>query len=600
MGKRKIKNKKRFYTTLVIIIVLLTSGVAYGAYTYFQLKNPQDLFSPIEEEKGINIGDQFDKNIINIMFVGFDKNSARSRKSELFRTDTNIVMTINLREKTIDMVSIPRDSYVTIAHSGGKDKFNAAYGHGYLNGSNGEKEKDGFKYLMDTASELLGDIPIYHYVAVDMDVVQQIVDAIGGVEIEVPTDLYKEHGKDRSGIVVNKGYQKLDGEALLYYARYRHYPRGDIERAENQQKIMMAIFDSLKKSNMFSSLPKIYQSVQENVKTNLNLNQIAALALFAKDMDKSNINAHMMPGDFGELNALSYWIINQEERVNLIKELYGVTVQAEKQDPYEEKLVSLKASVTQNILEIGQSAHIAVSGTTSLGHNKLFDPGDVGYSSSNNKIVTVSSGGVVSAVGSGNGTITVKVQEVIQTINVTVKQLKDITPPVLTLKGSETITIKAGENFTDPGAIARDEQDGNLTGSIKKSGTVNTQRAGSYKIIYSVADKSGNTAQKIRTIIVEKRETPPLPENNAPVIKLNGNQNIKLNIGDAFTDPGATAIDNEDGNLTNSIKTHGLVNTNTEGTYTITYTVEDSGGKTASVVRKIIVELNKSDSEKSR
>lgn len=417
-GKKKSKRK---YLISILFIVISALGLVSGAF-YAKMKDPQNLFV----SGNVDVNDQFNQNIINIMLVGFDKNEVRSKEGNIFRTDTNIALTIDLEKKTIDMISIPRDSYVPIANTEGKDKFNSAYGHGYLNSTTKNPEEDGFQCIMDTASELLGGVPIYYYAAVDMDVVTEIVDAIDGVEIEVPTDLYKDHGKDQSGIVIRKGYQKLDGEGLLYYARYRHYPKGDIQRVENQQKILLATFDSLKKSNMFSSLPKIYQSVQKNIKTNLNASQIAALSLFAKDLNKENINTYMMPGDFGTINNLSYWIIDQEKRVQLIQDIYGITIEPDKQDPTQEDLINLDVSISYNILEIGQTAQITARGITGLGNNQLFDPGDLSYSSSNSNIVTVSDNGVVTAVGPGNATITISTDEISQSINVTVNGTEEI------------------------------------------------------------------------------------------------------------------------------------------------------------------------------
>jgi LCP family protein required for cell wall assembly len=509
--KTRIKNKKRFYTIIIVVSVLVLSGVAYGAHYYNQLKNPQDLFSPIDNEDEIDINAQFDKNIINIMLVGFDKDEKRSKTSELFRTDTNIVVTINLEEQTVDMISIPRDSFVPIAHrGGGKDKFNSAFGYGYRYGDGEDKEEDGFKYLMDTASELLGDIPLHYYVAVDMDVVVEVVDAIGGVEMEVPIDLYRRHGRDRSKIIVDKGFQRLDGHDLLYYARYRHFPRGDIDRVENQQKILMATFDSLKKSNMFSSLPKIYQSVQKNLITNLNLNQIAALALFGKNMDKENINTHTMPGDFGNLNELSYWIIDQDERVKLIEDIYGITIVADEQDPTEDKLVTLDVKISKDILDIGEKAEISTEGTTNLGYHKMFDPGDLNYESSNSDIATVNDNGIVTAISPGNATITLRVGGISKQINVTVKAPPDKTPPVISLIGEKTITLNVGDAFKDPGAKATDDVDGDISDRIVTSispGKINTSQPGEYTITYSVSDKSGNAAKTVaRTVIVKNKE----------------------------------------------------------------------------------------------
>lgn len=420
-GKKKSKRK---YLISILFIVISAFGLVSGAF-YAKMKDPQNLFVPTQGGN-VDVNDQFDQNIINIMLVGFDKDEARSKEGNIFRTDTNIILTINLEKKTIDMISIPRDSYVSIANTKGMDKFNSAYGHGYLNSITKNPEEDGFQCIMDTASELLGGIPIYYYAAVDMDVVTEIVDAIGGVEIEVPTDLYKDHGKDQSGIVIPEGQQKLDGEGLLYYARYRHYPKGDIQRVENQQKILLATFDSLKKSNMFSSLPKIYQSVQKNIYTNLDVSQITALALFAKDLSRENINTYMMPGDFGTINNLSYWIIDQKKRVQLIQDIYGITIEPDEQDPTQEDLINLDVSISYNILEIGQTAQITARGITGLGNNRLFDPGDLSYSSSNSNIVTVSDNGVVTAVGPGNATITISTDEISQSINVTVNGQKKI------------------------------------------------------------------------------------------------------------------------------------------------------------------------------
>ena len=149
--------------------------------------------------------------------------------------------------------------------------------------------------------------------------------------------------------------------------------QGDIDRVENQQKILMATFESLKKSNKFTALPKIYQSLKRNIKTNLELNQIAALALFGKNIDREDINIRTMPGEFGNLNSLSYWIIDQQKRVELIKELYGITIAPDKQDPTEDKLETLIANLSKNILDIGEKAEITAKGTTNLGYEKLFD-----------------------------------------------------------------------------------------------------------------------------------------------------------------------------------------------------------------------------------
>ncbi|MFL0798157.1 MAG: PHB depolymerase family esterase [Cellvibrionaceae bacterium] len=147
-------------------------------------------------------------------------------------------------------------------------------------------------------------------------------------------------------------------------------------------------------------------------------------------------------------------------------------------------------------------------------------------------------------------------------------------PPEITLVGSEDIAIISGSNWTDPGATATDEEDGDLTSSIVVSGSVNTNVIGVYTLTYSVTDSGGLPASVDRIVRVLDGTT-----NLAPTITLNGAAVVSVGSGDAWNDPGATANDNEDGDLTSSIVKGGdhPVNTAIEGTYSVTYTVMDNG-----------------------
>jgi hypothetical protein len=156
--------------------------------------------------------------------------------------------------------------------------------------------------------------------------------------------------------------------------------------------------------------------------------------------------------------------------------------------------------------------------------------------------------------------------------------------PVITLNGEPTVTISVGDSFTDEGATATDFEDGDLTDSIEVSGdTVNTAVAGTYVIRYNVTDSDGNAAAEVtRTVIVTT--------GGVPTITLNGAATVNLNVGDTFTDPGATATDPEDGDLTGSIAVGGdTVNTAVAGTYVITYNVADSDGNAAPEVTRTVI-----------
>ena len=167
-------------------------------------------------------------------------------------------------------------------------------------------------------------------------------------------------------------------------------------------------------------------------------------------------------------------------------------------------------------------------------------------------------------------------------INRTVNVVADTVPPIITLIGDSTINLNVGDPYTEQGATALDNVDGDLTSSISISGSVNTAVAGTYILTYSVTDSSGNNASVNRTVNVIADTTPP-------VITLNGSSVIDINVGDSYTELGATATDNVDGDLTSSIVISGSVNTAVAGTYIINYSVSDAAGNNASVNRTVNV-----------
>jgi hypothetical protein len=155
--------------------------------------------------------------------------------------------------------------------------------------------------------------------------------------------------------------------------------------------------------------------------------------------------------------------------------------------------------------------------------------------------------------------------------------IKDTTPPVITLKGSNPMSVSLGSVFVDPGATATDNVDGLVLVSV--SGSVNTAVVGTYTLTYSASDRAGNKATATRTVYV--KDTTP------PVITLNGSNPMTVTQGSVFTDPGATATDNVDG--TDPVTVSGSVNTAMVGTYTLTYSATDQADNTATATRTVYV-----------
>ena len=158
----------------------------------------------------------------------------------------------------------------------------------------------------------------------------------------------------------------------------------------------------------------------------------------------------------------------------------------------------------------------------------------------------------------------------------------DTTAPVITVLGSNPVQVEAGTTYTDAQATSTDNYDGEITSKIVASSTVNTAATGTYEVVYTVKDSSGNEASSTRTVTVA--DTLP------PTLTLIGSSTITIKIGHEFTDPGATASDSFDTSVSSSsVVASGTVNTSVVGTYTIDYSVSDASGNTATTSRTVNV-----------
>ena len=157
----------------------------------------------------------------------------------------------------------------------------------------------------------------------------------------------------------------------------------------------------------------------------------------------------------------------------------------------------------------------------------------------------------------------------------------DTANPELELFGGARVTREAGQAWAEPGAAGHDARDGNLTASITVTGTVDMNTTGTYVLTYSVADAAGNEANASRTVTVV--------DTTHPVLTLLGDANMSQAKDSAWVDPGATASDSLDGNLTSSITITGTVDVNTTGVYTLTYSVSDGASNEANATRVVNV-----------
>ncbi|MBQ6692631.1 MAG: LCP family protein, partial [Clostridia bacterium] len=298
----------------------LTTNAA-GVPTPTPLPTPEPTPTPMSEAEIEALSDlSFMKNRVNIMVFGIDRSEERLASGS-FRTDTMILVTVNFKKNTVDMISIPRDTYVKLYNKKGMlideldpyNKINSAFSLG------GGLKKGGYQSAMNTVSALLGGIPINYYVSVDMNAVKDVVNAMGGVEYEVDIEV------SMNGRLLHPGLQHLDGQAVLDYCRQRK-GSSDVARADRQQRMLLAIFDQLKQSGQIANLPKIYKAVESNIDTNLSFEQICALALVAVRMDFADLDRHMVPGAYMSLYERDIWALDAEKLQKLIKDVFNAEI----------------------------------------------------------------------------------------------------------------------------------------------------------------------------------------------------------------------------------------------------------------------------------
>ncbi|OCA88977.1 LCP family protein [Pseudobacillus wudalianchiensis] len=273
--RKRQKRKRRIAFFILLPIVFLTfTAAGYGAFLY---KKAETIFTGSYMDDGRKKSDLRDakvhpiKDNISILFIGIDESDVRT-KEDKSRSDALMLATLNVKDKSIKLLSIPRDSYVYIPKVGYKTKINHAHAYG------------GPKATIDTVEELL-DVPVDYYVRMNFYAFMDVVDALDGIKFNVPYKLSEKDSNDKhNAIQLEPGLQELNGEEALALARTRHYD-SDIERGKRQQQLLRAV---VKKATSFNSITKydeILEAVGSNMTTNMTFGEMKALINYGKSGD---------------------------------------------------------------------------------------------------------------------------------------------------------------------------------------------------------------------------------------------------------------------------------------------------------------------------
>ena len=257
---------------------------------------------------GTSLLDVVAKNRINILVLGVDE-----RADDVGRSDTSFVVTLDTESKNITVLSIPRDSRVKIAGHGW-DKFNHAFAFG------------GLPLSKSTAENLLG-VSIHYTVTIDFKGFMRMIDALGGITIDVEKRMrYSDPYDDDGGLVIDlyPGVQRLSGKEAIKYVRYRD-EEGDIGRVARQQKFLKALLKELASPQTVVRLPELAKEFYGAVKTDMPLSKILKLLPAVQEAASSGLATATVPGAPLWIKYVSYWQPNITELRLKVAQIQGFT-----------------------------------------------------------------------------------------------------------------------------------------------------------------------------------------------------------------------------------------------------------------------------------
>jgi LCP family protein required for cell wall assembly len=247
---------------------------------------------------------------INILLLGIDK--ADNRSLGVYRSDTIVVVRINLETNQVKVLNIPRDTYTYVPIEGKKDKINHAYAFGSIAGN-------GVQASVDAVNEFLGQKTIDYYFLMSMDPIPAIIDGIGGLEIYVDTkmvdkDEYMDEAKTEY-VTLEKGLQVINGKQAVTYLQWRNSPGGDIDRIERQRNFVSTLIKQQRENKRIIETMQIIMTYKDYIQTDLNTKQILGLAAFVNQLPEGSITYYNLSGYYKKINGISYWIPNNNEEV---------------------------------------------------------------------------------------------------------------------------------------------------------------------------------------------------------------------------------------------------------------------------------------------
>ncbi len=303
--QRRSKRKSFKWFILIPLFLLLFGGIGYGSFLYNKAKAVvNEAYAQIDKSAKRDKEVEPLKDNISILIMGVDGSDIRKGQyGEAVRTDALLLATINKDNKSVKLVSIPRDSRVYIPSRKKLDKITHAHVFG------------GVESTRNTVERFL-DVPVDYYVKFNFDSFVKIVDSLGGIDVDVPVTFTEQDSKDQAGMIhLEKGYQHLNGEQALALARTRKID-SDAMRGQRQQLVIEAIAKKALSAQSISKMSSLLDAIDNNMKTNLTFDDMLSIA---KNMAGSDLQMDkiQVEGTDKRIRGIYYYIPNE----NNVKEI---------------------------------------------------------------------------------------------------------------------------------------------------------------------------------------------------------------------------------------------------------------------------------------
>lgn len=315
-NKPKKNNKKKaiiIVSTILTILLIVGAGAGLYVWKFLGGLKSDEIPKAVEPEEN---------GIVNILLIGKDIGTVGDEGDQSAkRTDTIMLVNMNLETKAVNVVSIPRDTKVTDNTSGEDVKINSLYHYGVD--------------VLKTEVEELLMVSVNYIVEVDYNAFRSFIDAIGGVEVTPECDMYYDDPMQDLHINFVGGEPVLlDGYGAEEYFRWRQnndgtgLPDGDIGRIRRQQEFMNEIFKKCISPEIVTKIPTIVDVMKQNITTNMNAKAIMKYAMEVPNMSSDKIVMNTLPGGFEEIRdpitdelLVSFWAADPEQSFELICKL---------------------------------------------------------------------------------------------------------------------------------------------------------------------------------------------------------------------------------------------------------------------------------------